>query len=184
MQQITAIVCIGPNGLIGNSENKMPWYSRQDFFHFVYQTKYKPCIFGANTFFNMPKYPLPYRLNIVVSSRYNEITVGEFIGVPTFEAALPLLKKSKQIMLCGGAQLYKYCFDNNYIDNFLITRISSNALIDMSNDKANVFFPQYILDVIEQKWHKTEFDYIDNLHFPFDSDNGLNIRFMNYQKIR
>lgn len=75
-------------------------------------------------------------------------------------------------------------FDNNYIDNFLITRISSNALIDMSNDKANVFFPQYILDVIEQKWHKTEFDYIDNLHFPFGSDNGLDIRFMNYQKIR
>lgn len=184
MQKITAIVCIGPNGLIGNSENKMPWYSRQDFFHFVHQTKYKPCIFGANTFFNLPKIPLPNRLNIVVSSRYNNMTMGDFIGVPSFETALPLLKKYKQIMICGGAQLYKYCFDNNYIDNFLITLISSPALIDMSNNKNNVFFPQYILDDIKQKWHKTEFYYTNNPHFPCDSDNGLDIHFINYQKIR
>lgn len=184
MQKITAIVCIGPKGLIGNSENKMPWYSRQDFFHFVYQTKYKPCIFGANTFFNMPKYPLAHRLNIVVSSRYNNITMGKYIGVPTFESAIGMLSKYKQVMICGGAQLYRYCFDNNYIDNFLITRISSPDLIDMANDKNNVFFPQYILNHIEQKWHKTEFDYDNNLRFPVDSDNGLSIRFMNYQKIR
>ena len=87
-------------------------------------------------------------------------------------------------MICGGAQLYKYCFDNNYIDNFLITLISSPALIDMSNNKNNVFFPQYILDDIKQKWHKTEFYYTNNPHFPCDSDNGLDIRFINYQKIR
>ena len=184
MQKITAIVCIGPNGLIGNSKNKMPWYSRQDFFHFVYQTKYKPCIFGANTFFNMPKYPLPHRLNVVVSSRYHNIQMGEFVGVPALENALPLLSKYKQIMICGGAQLYKYCFDNDYIDNFLITRISSPDLVAMSQDKSNVFFPKYILDTIEQKWHKNIFDYINNPKFPFESDTGLDVAFMNYQKIR
>ena len=184
MQKITAIVCIGPKGLIGNSENKMPWYSRQDFFHFVYQTKYKPCIFGAKTFFNMPKYPLAHRLNIVVSSRFAAIQKTDFIGAPTFESALPLLKKYNQVMICGGAQLYKYCFDKNYIDNFLITYISTPGLVQMSQDKNNIFFPKNILQTLEQDWQKSEFFYSENPDFPIEQSNDISVRFFNYQKIR
>lgn len=184
MPKVTAIVCIGPNGLIGNSENQMPWYSRQDFFHFVYQTKYKPCVFGANTFFNIPTHPLPNRLNVVISSKYQNTYIGDFIGVHSFETAMAIIKKNKHIMICGGAYLYKYCFDNNYIDNFLITRITSKKLIEISKDKTNTFFPQYILDSIEQNWRKTEFNYANHIRFPTISEHGVDIRFFNYQNIR
>lgn len=87
-------------------------------------------------------------------------------------------------MICGGAQLYKYCFDKNYIDNFLITYISTPGLVQMSQDKNNIFFPKNILQTLEQDWQKSEFFYSENPDFPIEQSNDISVRFFNYQKIR
>lgn len=184
MSQITAIVCIGPKGLIGTPKNIMPWYSRKDFFHFVHHTKHKPCIFGANTFFNMPLHPLPNRLNVVVSSRYHKITRGEYLCAPNVQDALKHLKDYPEIMICGGSKLYSYCFDYNYLDRFILTTLYSPELKQIATNKDNIFLPEYILNDLEQNWIKSEILYDNVPAFPHNSDAGLNIRFWNYQKSR
>lgn len=184
MPQINAIVCVGPNGLIGTDKNVMPWHSVKDFFHFVYFTKYKPCIFGANTFFNMPKYPLPHRLNVVLSSKFAQITHNEYVCAPNFEAAIEYLKSYPEIMICGGNKLYTHCFNHNYIDNFILTTIDSPKLQQISENKNNIFFPEYILSNLEKHWKKTEITYDKNPKFPTNADAEFTIRFWKYQNCR
>ena len=50
MIEVCAIFAIGPDNVIG-IEDKMPWHSRQDFYHYKKTTMGYPCLFGDRTFF-------------------------------------------------------------------------------------------------------------------------------------
>ena len=143
--EIALIVAIGPNNVIGIGD-KLPWHSKQDFYHFKTTTKGYPCIFGDKTYFTLPKYPLKNRLNIVTSLDYKEDEVivcsefncnvdpvehkdtGSFIKAPSIENAIKLASNFEKVFICGGKSIYKYVIENNIINTIYLTRIISPEL--------------------------------------------------------
>ena len=125
--EICGIVAVGPNNVIGLNGN-MPWHSRQDFYHFKSLTMGNPVIFGKNTFFNLPKHPLPRRLNIVCSSAYKTENLGDYVRAASLEDAIQYCKDFKKLFICGGAGIYKYSLDKDYIDTMYLTRLFDKDL--------------------------------------------------------
>ena len=158
---VCGIVAIGPNSVIGH-DGLMPWYSKQDFYHFKHMTMGYPCIFGKNTYENLPKKPLPGRLNIVCSSSYAFQQDYNVIRLPSLEAALQQCTTYDRVFICGGAVLYKYALDHGLIDVMYVTKIHDEQLEkDVSkNPSAYTYFPY---DFDEKKWKKTEIRYPDGV---------------------
>ena len=118
--EICAIFAIGPDNVIG-IEDKMPWHSKKDFYHYKQVTKGYPCIFGDRTFFGLPKYPLTDRLNIVVKLDIPGASViqtsqkdkngkvkyiGGFIEVPSIETAINFASNYSKIFI-NHTKLYQ-----------------------------------------------------------------------------
>lgn len=157
---INGIVAVGPNGVIGHN-GKMPWYSKQDFYHFRKITTPWPCIFGKNTFLGMPRKPLPNRLNIVCSSKYkNEFKDGVFYA-NSLESAINYCGDFNQIFICGGGAVYKYALDNDLIDVMYLTKISSDELSRQirATPKAFTYFPIDINMFFKNGWHAEKIEY-------------------------
>jgi len=107
---ISIIAAIGNNRVIGN-KNKLPWDLPADMEHFRKFTKGKPIIMGALTYLSIGK-ALPKRYNIVLTRDPNFKALGCKLAYSLDEAILlaedsPLGKKSGEIMICGGASIYK-----------------------------------------------------------------------------
>lgn len=176
--EIALIAAIGPNQVIGIG-NELPWHSKQDFYHFKTQTKGYPCIFGDNTFFNLPKYPLKNRLNIVTSLEYTTTEViecsefncketpvkytetGAYIKAKSIEAAITLGKNFSKIFICGGKSIYKYCLENNLINTIYLTKIISPSLQKEINEnpKNYVYFPIDLQEYLSKNWVRVPFEY-------------------------
>ena len=169
---ICGIVAVGPNNVIGR-DGAMPWHSKQDFWHFKHVTMGCPCIFGKTTYENLPKKPLPGRLNIVCSSSYKIERQGDVIRVPSLEEAIKQSAKGQtsfvpgvgivmydfhRVFICGGAVLYKYALDHDLIDVMYVTKIHNEQLEKEVRENPNAFtcLP-YKFD--KSKWRKTRIRY-------------------------
>ena len=165
---ICSIVAVGPYDVIGLN-GSMPWHSRQDFFHFKNVTTPYPCIFGRNTYDNMPKKPLPNRLNIVCSSRYpDELKDGVFYA-SNIEKAIDFAKNNTdkdKIFICGGSMIYKYALENDLIDIMYLTKIKDDALKQsvLENKGAYTYFPVETLEFFTSpKWETEKIIYSDGI---------------------
>ena len=128
MTKLCMIMAIGPEGVIGKGD-KLAWHSKNDFYHFIQQTKGWPCIFGATTFYGLPKYPLKNRLNIVLDLDCEKTGLvtganGSWLETNNLDTALDLTKSYDKVFICGGKSIYKYCLDNNLIDEIYLTKIN------------------------------------------------------------
>lgn len=163
-QEICAIVAIGPDNVIGLN-GTMPWHSRADFYHFKKTTIGYPVIFGKNTFFNLPKYPLPKRLNIVCSSAYKNEKVNDFVCVSSLENAIKYCDGFEKLFVCGGAGLYKYALDNNFIDTVYLTKLIAPDL-SMQIAKNPAVYTRFPVDITaflnSQKW------FVEPIFYPND----------------
>lgn len=144
---ICASVAVGPYDVIGQN-GSIPWHSRQDFFHFKTITTPYPCIFGRNTYDNMPKKPLPNRLNIVCSSQYKNETKDGVFYANSLENAIDFAKNNSdqdKIFICGGSVIYKYALEHNLIDVMFLTKIDDEKLAKqvLDNRAAFTYFPIY-----------------------------------------
>lgn len=129
MTEVCMIMAIGPDNVIGKGD-KLAWHSKMDFIHFVRKTKGWPCIFGATTFYGLPKYPLKNRLCVVVNidSPGAQIKVnenGSWFETNSIDDAIKLVSSYDKIFICGGKSIYKYCLDNNMIDSIYLTQVST-----------------------------------------------------------
>ena len=124
---VCGIVAIGPDDVIGKN-GVMPWYSRQDFYHFKTLTTPFPCVFGKNTFENLPVRPLPNRLNVVCSSLFQDEFRGGIFFAKSIESAIEKCKDFPYIFICGGAKVYEYALNQDLIDIMYITQIYDNQL--------------------------------------------------------
>lgn len=124
---ICGIVAIGPDDVIGKN-GIMPWYSRQDFYHFRTLTTPYPCIFGKTTFLNLPTHPLPNRMNIVCSSSYKNELCGDIFLAQSVESAIEYCQKFDYVFICGGQKIYEYALNNDLIDIMYITKIYDSNL--------------------------------------------------------
>jgi len=126
-KEINIIVATSTNYGIGY-DNKMCWHIPEELKHFkkitttVENKKMKNCvIMGKNTWYSLPKRPLPGRINIIISSAdYDKISCEvsyskDNINVcKNIEEAFKYVEESEEIesaFIIGGAQLYNECLD-------------------------------------------------------------------------
>lgn len=193
--EICAIFAIGPDNVIG-IEDKMPWHSKKDFYHYKQVTKGYPCIFGDRTFFGLPKYPLTDRLNIVVKWDIPGASViqtsqkdkagkveytGGFIEIPSIETAINFVSNYSKIFICGGRSVYKYCLENKLIDTIYLTKVESEDLsekIAQDPDKY-IRFPIDIEKYVKG-WNCDDIFY-DPAILPRE-DSDIMVKFLKYTK--
>ena len=103
---ISIISALAKNRVIGN-KNKLPWHLPADFKWFKDKTLNKTIILGLNTFKSIGEKPLPNRRHIILT---NDLTLKapESCSLAySIEEALSMIKPDEEVMICGGASVYK-----------------------------------------------------------------------------
>jgi len=101
---ISLIVAMDDNRVIGY-KNKLPWDIPSELKYFRETTKGKPVIMGRKTHESIGR-PMPHRLNIIITRDANYKSDG-CVVVNSKEDAVKAAGNSDEIMVIGGAQIYK-----------------------------------------------------------------------------
>ena len=154
---ISMIVAMAANGVIG-VDNKIPWRLPRDQQRFKVITMGKPIVMGRKTYESIGR-PLPGRHNIVVSRKPDYKAEGCTV-VHSPEAALAAAGDVEEVVVIGGAYLYKYFLP-----------VSGRLYLTILDESfaGDVFFPEF--DVSE--WRTT----LSERHGP-DEKNAHRYRFM------
>jgi dihydrofolate reductase len=104
MKKLALIWCQSRNGIIGKN-GKIPWHFPEDMKHFQTLTKGHAVIMGRKTFESLDK-ALPYRRNIVVSSRNFHIPGAE-VYTSLHEAIKEAYSTDNMPFIIGGAEIYR-----------------------------------------------------------------------------
>ena len=138
------IAAVDIDGGIGKN-NQLPWYNKEDLKHFSKVTRgngNNAIIMGVNTWNSLPKKPLPRRVNIVLSSKFNCITnikyentwfcnnLDQLNSIPQFKHM-----EFDECWYIGGEKLYTSIINKSNIDKIIITRINGSYNCD-------TFFPK------------------------------------------
>ena len=136
MKNITMIAAIGQNNELGKN-NDLIWHFKEDMKFFRNQTINKPILMGRKTLESLPKL-LPKRKHIVLSRR-SEGFPEEVLVINSKEEALKWIENySDEVMIIGGASIYKEFLD--YSEKLVLTEIEA------SDKDADVFFPNFNKD--------------------------------------
>lgn len=120
---VSLILAMSENRTIGDN-NALPWHLPDDLKFFKAHTTGKTVIMGRKTFDSIGK-PLPKRTNIVLS-RHEKREIPGTIWVASIDEALEYAKHDDEVMIMGGANLYKQALP--YMDRLYLTRV--DAVID------------------------------------------------------
>lgn len=159
---INIVVAMAENRVIGR-DNQLPWRLPKDLAYFKQVTWGHPILMGRRTFESIGR-PLPGRRNMVLS-RQTDWTAENVEVVPSVDAAVTLLAGVQQLMVIGGAEVYRQCLP--LADKLYITQVHSEI-------EGDAFFPE--LD--EQDWLQISLDE----HYA-DDTNPFNYSFVVYQRI-
>ncbi|QCI22026.1 type 3 dihydrofolate reductase [Buchnera aphidicola] len=127
---ISLIAAVSSNLVIGYN-NKIPWYIPEDLKWFKKHTINKSVIMGRLTWESIGK-PLLMRHNIVISK--NKIEKKGIISVNSISKAIISAKYAQEIMVIGGAQIYKNMLF--YANKLYLTHIDAHIIGD-------AYFPKY-----------------------------------------
>lgn len=150
---ISLIAAIGRNNVIGK-DNSLPWILPEDMKRFKELTFGKPVIMGRKTFESIGK-PLPNRKNIILTKERNFKADG-CVAVHSVNEAINAAKESKELMVIGGAQIYK---------EFLPTANKMYLTFIDEDFEGDAYFPEF--DRKEWKEVSRETKKADNLKFSF-----------------
>lgn len=101
---IALIAALTPDRVIGR-DNELPWRIPDDLRHFKRLTRGKPVIMGRRNYLSIGR-PLPDRTNIVLTRQPAFEAPGcRVVGTP--EAALEAAGDADEIMVIGGAEIYR-----------------------------------------------------------------------------
>ena len=103
---ISMISAMAENRVIGN-KNALPWHLPADFKWFKEKTLGKTIIMGFNTFKSIGEKPLPNRRHIILRNDPNYLLPENCVLATSIEQALELAKNEDEVMICGGASVYK-----------------------------------------------------------------------------
>lgn len=132
LPNVSVIVACDRNLAIGK-DNKIPWRLKSDMRYFKAVTMGKPIVMGRRTFESLGCRQLPGRETVVITS---DASLGDRYGVKTFSSlddALAALSEQSEIMIIGGAMLYKEGIAR--ASKLYLTRV------DMTVDGADAWFP-------------------------------------------
>ena len=102
--KLSIIVAAAANGVIGR-DNQLPWRLPADLRHFKQTTMGKPILMGRKTWESIGR-PLPGRTNIVIT-RDSDYAAAGCVVVNSIDAALLAAGSQDEIMVIGGAELYR-----------------------------------------------------------------------------
>ena len=161
---ISMIAAMAKNRVIGK-DNQMPWHLPADLKHFKQVTLGKPVIMGRKTFESIGRL-LPGRRNIIVS-RAAPLDAKGAEWVTSLAHAFELLQQSDEVMVIGGAEIYRQCLP-------LAHRLYLTE-IDLTTD-GDAYFPDYQSEKTDD-WH-----IIEESHHPADINNPYHCRFITLQR--
>lgn len=168
LNNLSMIVAAAENNVIGRN-NKLLWHLPNDLKRFKELTTGKPIIMGKNTYFSLPKRPLPNRTNVVLCNDdsmflTSSLTYADDANIPNLlkfdriDDVLNFIKETdEECFIIGGAMIYKLFLP--YINKLYITKVFTSI-------QGDVYFPDfdgYEWDLIgEEKCFKDDkhsFDY-------------------------
>jgi len=132
---ISIIAALDQNRVIGK-KNSLPWYLPADLKYFKKTTTGKTIVMGLNTFKSINEKPLPNRKNIILVNDPNYQAPENCFLARSLDEILEMTKNEPEIMICGGASVYKQFLP--IADRLYLT------LIDYSFD-GDIFFPEFNL---------------------------------------
>lgn len=153
MKPISIIVAIAENHAIGK-DNQLLWHISADLIRFKQITGGHPVVMGKNTYFSLPKRPLPNRRNIVITDSVGEAIEGCEMAY-SIEDAEKLCDENVENFVIGGGSIYKQFIDIAY--KLYITRVHKDF-------EADTFFPE----IDHSIWQLTE-----KIDVPYDEQCGM-----------
>lgn len=160
--RISMIAAMAQQRVIGLN-NQMPWHLPADLQHFKKVTLGKPVVMGRKTFESIGR-PLPGRRNIVIS-RQVPTTNSAVEWVNSIEQALALLSEQPEVMIIGGAEIYRQCLP--IATRLYITEIELAPAGD-------AYFPDYHSFAAWQEVAREE--------YPQSADNPIGYRFLTLER--
>ena len=144
---VSIIAAMDEHGIIGK-DNQLPWHLSADLIRFKKVTMGKPIIMGRKTHMSIGR-PLPGRTNIVIS-RNPQYRAEGCVVVQTPEEALRAAEDTDEIMVIGGASIYRTFLP--YTDKMYITRV--HAIIDGDTSFPDINWENW--EVVEQEDHEPD----------------------------
>ena len=123
----------------------------------------KPLIMGRKTFESIGK-PLPKRVNIIITRDQSYKAEG-CIVVNSIDAALLAAEGNEEVMIIGGAQIYK---------EFLPKANKIYLTIIETDFEGDAFFPEYDIE----EWKETAYEDHER-----DAQNQYDYRFLTLERI-
>ena len=124
---IALIVAIAENGTIGIN-NSLPWHLPDDLAFFKNHTLNKPIMMGRKTYESLGR-PLPRRDNIIISRHPAPDSLPHNVYYfLSLEDAIKAYQDAPEIMIIGGAQLYRAALP--YMHRLYLTIIESEVIGD------------------------------------------------------
>ncbi|MBN1388443.1 MAG: dihydrofolate reductase [Bacteroidales bacterium] len=135
---ISIIVAVASNNAIGMN-NQLLWHIPDDMKRFKKLTLGHCLIMGKNTWYSLPRRPLPGRTNIVLTDDPCEC-LDDCITAYSVEDALDKCQKGREIFIIGGGSVYSQFLDR--ADRLYLTHVHKDF-------DADTFFPEIDPEV----WH-------------------------------
>ena len=128
---ISIIVAVAKNNAIGK-DNKLLWHLSEDLKRFKRLTSGFYIIMGKNTYFSLPKRPLPNRTHIILTDVPGE-EIDDCIMAYSIEEAIKKMDPENENFVIGGASIYRQFLQ--YANRLYITWVHASF-------EADTFFPQ------------------------------------------
>lgn len=130
-KQISIIVAIASNNAIGK-DNDLLWQISEDLKRFKRLTEGHFIVMGKNTYFSLPRRPLPKRTNMVITDVAGE-QIDDCMMAYSIEDALNKMETDTENFIIGGGSIYKQFMP--LADKLYITRVHKEF-------EGDVFFPE------------------------------------------
>ena len=160
---ISIIVAMDKHGLIGR-ENDLPWRLSSDLKHFKSITMGKPIVMGRKTHESIGR-ALPGRENIILTRNEDYLAQGCTV-VNRIEDLESLCESNKEIMIIGGAELYRAVYP--HAKKFYLTEVHAELAGDT-----------YFKEFQRQDWLE-----ISREDFSADENNDYDYSFVEYERKR
>lgn len=164
--RIALIAAMAQDRVIGK-DGAMPWHLPAELQHFKRITLGKPIVMGRNTYESIGR-PLPGRLNIVLSRRYQQPHTDEqgVVWVSDPEQAVAAAGETDELMIIGGGHVYKEFLP--YAQRLYITEIDLNV-------EGDTWFPDYKA--------LGEWELREQVEHPSDAKNPHSFKTLVYDRI-
>lgn len=162
--KLSLIAAMARDRVIGHN-NQMPWHMPADLAHFKKVTLGKPVIMGRKTFDSIGRL-LPGRRNIIISRQVKPAGLAAD-WVHSLEQALALVAAEPEVMVIGGAELYRQSLP--FADRLYLTEFELSV-------PGDAFFPDYQADA---GWTLT-----DQQEHQADAQNPAAYRFLQLERQR